>query len=71
MSRPPLEGTSVSTDPHVTGGHELHEHTPGGPTPDGHGPRVVPVGTLMLVAVVLLSIIWLWMLVLGIQQGRA
>ncbi|WP_156103485.1 hypothetical protein [Deinococcus sp. YIM 77859] len=32
---------------------------------------VVPVGTLMLVAVVLLSILWLWMLVLGIQQGRA
>lgn len=39
-----------------------HEH---------RGPSVVPVGTLMLVAVVLLSIIWLWMLVLGIQQGRA
>ncbi|WP_019587137.1 hypothetical protein [Deinococcus apachensis] len=43
-------------------------------TPTAHehrGPSVVPVGTLMLVAVVLLSIIWLWMLVLGIQQGRA
>ncbi|MEW6421034.1 MAG: hypothetical protein AB1511_04805 [Deinococcota bacterium] len=34
-------------------------------------PGVVPVGTLMLLAVLLLSIIWLWMLVLGIQQGRA
>ncbi|WP_198296266.1 hypothetical protein [Deinococcus sp. DB0503] len=34
-------------------------------------PSVVPVGTLMLLAVLLLSIIWLWMLVLGVQQGRA
>lgn len=33
--------------------------------------HVVPLGTLMLIAVLLLSIIWLWMLVLGIQQGRA
>lgn len=42
------------------------------PTPhEPHGPGVIPVGTLMLVAVVLLSIVWLWMLVLGIQQGRA
>lgn len=40
---------------------------------EGQKPRrsVVPVGTLMLIAVLLLSIIWLWMLVLGIQQGRA
>lgn len=29
-----------------------------------------PIGTLVVVAVVVLSIIWLWMLVLGIQQGR-
>lgn len=36
-----------------------------------HPPGVVPVGTLMLVAVVLLCIVWLWMLVLGLQQGRA
>lgn len=30
-----------------------------------------PIGTLMVIAVVLLSIFGMWMLVLGIQQGRA
>lgn len=47
---------------------------PSGP-PSSEPPRekahVVPLGTLMLIATLLLSIIWLWMLVLGIQQGRA
>lgn len=33
-------------------------------------PGVVPIGTLMVIAVLLLTLIWLWMLVLGIQQGR-
>ena len=37
--------------------------------PQARGPA--PIGTLVVVAVVVLSIIWLWMLVLGIQQGRA
>ncbi|CAM4084389.1 hypothetical protein [Deinococcus marmoris] len=37
--------------------------------PETRGPA--PIGTLVVVAVVVLSIIWLWMLVLGIQQGRA
>ncbi|EYB69403.1 hypothetical protein DEIPH_ctg008orf0136 [Deinococcus phoenicis] len=40
-------------------------------SPPRKTPSVVPLGTLMLIAVLLLSIIWLWMLVLGIQQGRA
>ncbi|WP_181391995.1 hypothetical protein [Deinococcus irradiatisoli] len=30
-----------------------------------------PVGTLVVIAILLLSIVWLWMLVLGVQQGRA
>lgn len=50
------------------------ESVPGAPMPP-EPPRekahVVPLGTLMLIAALLLSIIWLWMLVLGIQQGRA
>lgn len=47
--------------------------TPPEPTPpeERGKPHVVPIGTLMLIAVLLLSITWLWMLVLGIQQGRA
>lgn len=58
---PPVGGQLVSRPPLTQGPHE------------GQKPRrsVVPVGTLMLIAVLLLSIIWLWMLVLGIQQGRA
>jgi hypothetical protein len=38
-----------------------------------HSPpsSAVPWGTLMVVGVLLLSILWLWTLVLGIQQGRA
>lgn len=37
--------------------------------PQERGPA--PVGTLVVIGVLLLSIIWLWMLVLGILQGRA
>ena len=37
--------------------------------PAQRGPA--PVGTLVVIGVLLLSIIWLWMLVLGILQGRA
>lgn len=36
--------------------------------PQTRGPA--PIGTLVVVGLVVLSIIWLWMLVLGIQQGR-
>ncbi|MFC4427219.1 hypothetical protein [Deinococcus navajonensis] len=39
--------------------------------PAEHQRHVVPIGTLMVVATVVLSIIWLWTLVLGIQQGRS
>ncbi len=39
--------------------------------PAEHQRHVVPVGTLTVVATVVLSIIWLWTLVLGIQQGRS
>ncbi|THF69212.1 hypothetical protein E7T06_13130 [Deinococcus sp. Arct2-2] len=50
---------------------------PPGPPPSSpaspHPPAspVVPWGTLMVIGVLLLSILWLWTLVLGIQQGRA
>lgn len=37
--------------------------------PEERGPA--PIGTLFVIGVLVLSIIWLWMLVLGIQQGRA
>ena len=37
--------------------------------PAQRGPA--PVGTLVVIGVLLLSIIWLWMLVLGILQGQA
>ena len=51
---------------------EVHKSRAGEETlphqPEAHGPA--PIGTLVVVAVVVLSIIWLWMLVLGIQQGR-
>ncbi|WP_158679799.1 hypothetical protein [Deinococcus sp. NW-56] len=33
-------------------------------------PGAAPIGTLMVIAVLMLTLIWLWMLVLGIQQGR-
>lgn len=33
--------------------------------------RVFPIGTVVVVAFLALTILFLWMLVLGIQQGRA
>lgn len=41
------------------------------PQPEVQARGPAPIGTLVVVAAVVLSIIWLWMLVLGIQQGRA
>lgn len=38
------------------------------PTPD-EGPA--PIGTVFIVAVLVIFIIGFWMLILGIQQGRA
>ena len=38
------------------------------PRPEVRGPA--PIGTLVVVGLVVLSVIWLWMLVLGVQQGR-
>ncbi|CAM3278721.1 hypothetical protein DESA109040_06370 [Deinococcus saxicola] len=48
---------------------QVYEETLPPQEPETRGPA--PIGTLVVVAVVVLSIIWLWMLVLGIQQGRA
>ncbi|MFC6663498.1 hypothetical protein [Deinococcus multiflagellatus] len=48
-----------------------HRPPPAPERPARRPVHVVPVGTLTVVATVLLSIVWLWMLVLGIQQGRA
>ncbi|WP_157469077.1 hypothetical protein [Deinococcus murrayi] len=39
--------------------------------PEEHAPGTAPIGTLMVVAVLVLTMIWLWMLVLGVQQGRS
>ncbi|WP_216325037.1 hypothetical protein [Deinococcus aestuarii] len=36
-----------------------------------NAPHAVPRGTLMVIATLLLALIFLWMLVLGILQGRA
>jgi hypothetical protein len=52
--------------PEVQGLRVREEALP--PQPEARGPA--PIGTLVVVALVVLSIIWLWMLVLGIQQGR-
>ncbi|ADY25379.1 hypothetical protein Deipr_0206 [Deinococcus proteolyticus MRP] len=44
------------------------------PGPDQTTPRtrpVVPVGTLAVVAFLFLNIVFMWMLALGVQQGRA
>ncbi|UQN09475.1 hypothetical protein [Deinococcus sp. QL22] len=41
------------------------------PSPPLTASAVVPWGTLMVIGVLLLSVLWLWTLVLGIQQGRA
>ena len=46
----------------VTPVHVLEEH-------HDDGPR--PIGTLMVIAILLLVTIAFWMLVLGIQQARA
>lgn len=40
-------------------------------TPHPPASSAVPWGTLMVVGLLLLSLLWLWTLVLGIQQGRA
>ena len=34
-------------------------------------PGPVPLGTLFVIALLLLSLLGMWMLVLGVQQGRA
>lgn len=39
--------------------------------PAERGPGPVPLGTLMVVGVVVLVTLFMWMLVLGVQQGRA
>ncbi|QLG09999.1 hypothetical protein HLB42_03875 [Deinococcus sp. D7000] len=57
MTRPPPEVVKVQV---------REEALP--PEPAVRGPA--PIGTLVVVGIVVLSIIWLWMLVLGIQQGR-
>ncbi|MEF2277132.1 hypothetical protein V3W47_02400 [Deinococcus sp. YIM 134068] len=44
-------------------GHPAEEHD--------HAPRAVPRGTLMVVATLLLAIVFMWMLVLGVLEGRA
>lgn len=56
MSRPP----SSPKDPPSPSAHE---------PPAEYGP--VPLGTLMVVVLVVLVTLFMWMLVLGVQQGRA
>lgn len=72
------------TDPQPTALHSPPLQTPllppawtesagveGGPHgAETHG-NTRPIGTLMVIAVLLLSIVGMWMLILGIQQGRA
>lgn len=57
MSRPPPSAPETPPPPPV--------HEP----PAERGP--VPLGTLMVVGVVVLVTLFMWMLVLGVQQGRA
>ena len=69
-------------DPQPTALHSAPPHTPtwaeeeretSGSEPPAHGAagNTRPIGTLMVIAVLLLSIFGMWMLILGIQQGRA
>lgn len=58
MSRPPPPAPEAP--PPLPPAHE---------SPAERGP--VPLGTLMVVGVVVLVTLFMWMLVLGVQQGRA
>lgn len=63
-----------------------HPHPPAAPSVDRHSPPppahpapaadqktrpVVPIGTLAVVGFLFLNIVFMWMLALGVQQGRA
>lgn len=56
MSRPPPSSKAPSQPP----ADELPTHR-----------SPMPLGTLMVVGVVVLVTLFMWMLVLGVQQGRA
>lgn len=82
MSQPPTPPLQQPSEPQalsVTGPHTHAEPASTGSASTGSastGPvqrarPVVPVGTLMVIAFLFLNIVFLWMLVLGIQQGRA
>lgn len=55
--------------PTWTGGEV--EPVDGGPATTEVQGNARPIGTLMVIALLLLAIVGMWMLVLGIQQGRA
>ncbi len=77
MSQPPTPPLQQPSEPQalsVTGPHTHAEPASTGSASTGPVQRarpVVPVGTLMVIAFLFLNIVFLWMLVLGIQQGRA
>lgn len=55
MSKPKVEQTNISPPQD----NETHDEGP------------APIGTLFVIAVLVIFIFGLWMLILGIQQGRA
>lgn len=63
----------MSADQQITQSQQHHsseaQPTPGAPQ---RPPRVVvPIGTLVVVGFLVINIVFFWMLVLGVQQGRA
>lgn len=68
-AQPAVQSTAQAVQGSVVG--EVQQVSPDPATPDPHavGPR--PIGTLMVIAILLLVTLAFWMMVLGIQQGRA
>lgn len=56
------QAVSVAVEHATLDQHDLHDHHEEGPQ---------PIGTLMVIGILLLVTIAFWMLVLGIQQARA
>lgn len=68
MTEHPTQSTPLQATPEQP---TAPSATQSAPQPTHTSRPVVPVGTLAVVAFLFLNIVFLWMLVLGIQQGRA
>ena len=70
QNTPKFQGTPQARTQQVQTPQVRPQTTRAAPPPQSEKP-VVPIGTLMIIGVLLITTVFMWMLVLGIQQGRA